>query len=251
LAATAGATRVVSLTPVGTEIVLALGRGEGLVAVDPASAALPGIRERPVATSATAASFFPDVVLAPEAEAATLRTSAPSALLIEVAPHDYDEGWALCRSIGAALGRAEEARRFVRETSRPLAELSAQSFGKRRPRLAAVLALEPLVVAGGHSFVTDLIELAGAESATHGTEEPRLAWSPEELARAAPELVVVVTRLAPSARERDLARRLFGSALRTEFLVLDAERHWLTEAVPAARRLNAWVESLRASDPGR
>ena len=40
----AGAKRVVSLSPVGTELVLALGHGERLVAVDAASAALPGMR---------------------------------------------------------------------------------------------------------------------------------------------------------------------------------------------------------------
>jgi ABC-type hemin transport system substrate-binding protein len=40
----AGARRVVSLSPMGTELVLALGHGERLVAVDAASEALPGAR---------------------------------------------------------------------------------------------------------------------------------------------------------------------------------------------------------------
>jgi ABC-type Fe3+-hydroxamate transport system substrate-binding protein len=119
--------------------------------------------------------------------------------------------------------------------------LGAEAFGKRRPRVAAVLALEPLEVAGGHSFVTDLIELAGGESVGHGTEQPRLAWSADELARAEPELIVVVTPKAASPVERELASRLAEPGRALEFLVLDAEREWLTGAVPAARRLQRWI----------
>ena len=195
--------------------------------------------------SAAAGSFSPDLVLAPAAEAEAARRSAASAQLLEVALHDFDEGWAFCLAVGAALGREEETRLFVRETSRPLAELGAESFGKRRPRVAAVLALSPLEVAGGHSFVTDLIELAGGESVTHGTEEIRLAWSALDFAVAEPELVVVVTPRPPSDEERELARRRFGPALRVEFLTLDAEREWLSGAVPAARLLHGWIEALR------
>jgi hypothetical protein len=78
---------------------------------------------------------------------------------------------------------------------------------------------------------------------THGTEEPRLTWSPVELARAEPELLVVVTPRVPSPEQRERAARLFGP--RVEFLALDAERHWLTESLAAARRLRGWIESVR------
>jgi hypothetical protein len=111
------------------------------------------------------------------------------------------------------------------------------------------LALEPLEVAGGHSFVTDLIEVAGGESVTHRTEEPRLRWSVLDLVRAEPELIVVVTPQAPSAQARERGRHTIGSAFPVEFLVLDAERQWLTEAVPAARRLRGWIEDARARAP--
>jgi hypothetical protein len=127
--------------------------------------------------------------------------------------------------------------------------LGNESFGRRRPRVAAVLGLEPLEVAGGHSYVTDLIELAGGESATHGTEEPRLRWSALELARAEPELIVVVAARAPAPAERERARARFGAALPVEFLVLDPEREWLTGALPAARRLRGWIEALPAPAP--
>ena len=199
----------------------------------------------PVTESAGAGAYAPDLVLVPAAELETAKRAAPFASQIEVAPHDFDDAWALCQSVGAALGREEDARRFVLETSRPLAQLGSESFGRRRPRVAALLALEPLLVAGGHSFVTDLIELAGGESVSHGTEEPKLSWSPAELAAAAPELLVVVTAQPPSPEERERAARLSGPSLPVEFLVLDAERDWLREALPAARRLRAWIDELR------
>jgi iron complex transport system substrate-binding protein len=247
--ATTGARRVVSLSPMGTELVLALGYGERLVAVDPVSEALPGARGVPVTETAKTGAYAPDLVLVPTAETTAARRAAPSALHIEVAPHDFNDAWALCLSIGTALGSEGDARRFVRETSRPLAELGVESFGKRRPRVAAVLALEPLEIAGGHSFVTDLIEVAGGESVSHGTDEPRLSWSAEQLADAKPELVLIVTAQPHSPQERERISRYFGAAPPVEFLVLDAERDWLTEALPAARRVHAWIETQRGRKP--
>ena len=233
----------------GTELVLALGHGERLVAVDAASEALPGARGVPVTESAKAGAYTPDLVLVPTAEASAVRRAAPSALHIEVAPHNFDDAWALCQSLGAALGSEGDARRFVRETTRPLAELGVESFGKRRPRVAAVLALEPLEIAGGHSFATDLIEVAGGESVSHGTEDARLSWSAEQLAGAKAELIVIVTAQPHSPEERERISRFFGADPPVEFLVLDAERDWLTEGLPAARRVHAWIERQRERKP--
>jgi hypothetical protein len=233
---------------VGTEIVLALGERERLLAVDAASAEIPAVGDVPVTEASVAGSFAPDVVLAAPAEAAAVRSSAPGARIVEVEPHNFDEAWELCRSIGAALGREREAHRFVLETSRPLAELGQESFGARRPRVAALLSLEPLVVAGGHSFATDLIELAGGESVSHGTEEIRLPWTREQLAQAAPELLVVVTPGAPSARDLELGGRVLGG-LRVEFLALDAERQWLRDTLAPARRLRSWIAELSRGAP--
>jgi ABC-type hemin transport system substrate-binding protein len=245
--ASAEALRIVSLTPVGTSILLALGERDRLVAVDAASASLPGLAALPVADLATAAQYAPGVLIVPAADAEAARRAAPAANVVDASPHDFDEAWSVFVFVGAVLGREAEARRFVRETSRPLAELGAAAFGKRRPKVAAVLALDPLEVAGGHSFATDLIELAGGESATHGTEEPRLAWSQETLAGAQPELVVVVVPQEPSAETRTRARGLVGAAVPLEFLVFEGERDWLGGALPAARRLQGWVDAARAS----
>jgi ABC-type Fe3+-hydroxamate transport system substrate-binding protein len=230
---------------VGSTILLALGARHRVVAVDAESARLPGLAALPVADVASAAAYAPTVLIVPAAQAEAARIAVPAASVVDATPHDYDEAWGLFVFIGAVLGREADARRAVREASRPLAELGAASFGRRRPRVAGVLSLEPLQVAGGHSFVTDLIELAGGESATHGTDEPRLTWSRADLVAAAPELVVVFASAEPSAGERARAHSVLGPGTPIEFVAFVGERDWLSGSLPAARRLHGWIAALR------
>jgi hypothetical protein len=141
--------------------------------------------------------------------------------------------------------------RFIRERSRELALLSRESLGDRRPRVAAIVELEPLTVAGDHSFVTDLIEIAGAENVNHGVDEPHVLMTKAELAGLAPELVLVT-----SAREIPLPeKRAFRSDMkgigRIEFLVLEDEMMWLRDASETARRLRRLVRETLNDAPSR
>ena len=244
------AMRVVSLSPVASEIVLALGLEGRLEAVDAASARLPGLPALPVAEAGAVARFSPDLVLAPAAQAESLRRAVPGAEVLEIEPHDLDEAWDLWREIGAALGHAEQARRQVRERTRPLAEISAASFGRRRPRVAAIVSLAPLEIAGGHSFLTDVIELAGGESVSHGSEETRLAWSPEALVGAGAELVLLVGDAPLRGDALARARALVGPGPRLEPLVFDPERFWLDDPTAVVARVAAFIEALRAGEGG-
>jgi hypothetical protein len=239
--------RVVSLSVQATRVVQELGQGARLVAVDEASARLPGLEALPLTDGETLGRFDPDIVLAPTSELAAAHRAAPHAEWMEVDVHDFDDGWALCHAIGALLGRTEEARRFVQRRSRPLAEIAAESFGKRRPRVVAVLRLDPLEVAGGHSFATDLIEMAGGESVTHGSEAPRLEWTAARLAAAAPELVVLVGPRAGTKDSRRELRRRLGPGPPIEILPLDLEQVWLSEGARAARMLRRWIAPISRS----
>ena len=104
--------------------------------------------------------------------------------VLEVAPHQFDEAFALYREIAAALGDAERGRATARRIGDPLARISAAQVGKRRPLVAALVSLEPLELAGGHSFVSDLVEVAGAETLTHASEAR--ARCPRASTRSAP-----------------------------------------------------------------
>jgi ABC-type Fe3+-hydroxamate transport system substrate-binding protein len=117
---------------------------------------------------------------------------AAGAELVEFAPHDLEDVFELCRRVGGQLVGTANALRFETELARPLAQIGGSSFGLARPRVIAVVGLDPLELAGGHSFETDLIEIAGGRSLTHGGDEPRLALRSEQLAEYAPDLILVV-----------------------------------------------------------
>lgn len=233
--------RVASISREGTEVVLALGAADALVAVDAESARLPGLAGLPILTGdpADLARVAADVVIAGGGGGA--RTAPAGPRWIAVQPHDLDDAWALCREIGAALGRSDAAHRFVRSRAEPLARLAAESFGQRRPRVAVLLGTRPPVVAGGHGFAADLVEIAGGEIVTHGTEATQLAWTREDLVASAPELIVVLA--ADGALAGDAA--LAPAAVPVMQLEVDLERIWLEGALDAARLLRTRLDELR------
>lgn len=181
---------------------------------------------------------------------------------IEVDVHQVEEGHALVRQIAEIGGRREAAERHVRAVHRPLVERAAHHLGKRRPCVAVVVGLDPLRLAGGHSFETDLVQALGAESATHGGEKPvdvvgegALSERPVDLVLAtrdaldAPALLALLTRRlegVPVARVPALGDRLWlGRPDEIESL-LDA---W-EPAIEAARDRPA-REGTCARTPGR
>lgn len=249
-AAESPAARIVSLSPTATEVILALGEGPRLVAVDPASARRAGLDDLPEVTDVSQLrDLAPDRVIAPTSVAEDVRRVLPEVPLLEMNVHDLESGWASCREIGALLGRDAQARRFVRRVSRPLAQMSASSVGRRRPRVVALLGLDPLELAGGHGFVADLIELAGGENVTHGRDESRVATTAAALAWQAPELALLVGPSVPSESDLALARATVGPAVAVEWLSLADPWPWLSEALPTAERLRGRIEALRAARP--
>lgn len=242
------ARRVVSLAPVASRFVLALGAAQRLVGIDAESARIPELAGLPVVDLSGAAALLPDLALVPgdldPADPRLLALRESGAEVTEFAPHDLEEVFALSRSAGAALVGTAAALRFETDLGRPLAEIGGSSFGMPRPRVLAVVGLDPLELAGGHSFETDLIEIAGGRSVTHGGDDTRLALRADQLDALAPDLVLVVTPRPATAAQRDAARAALPRGLRLEFVELDPERFWLDAPVEAAQRLRAVIEPL-------
>ena len=240
--------RVVSLAPAATELVIALGARSALVAVDAMSGRLPGLDELPVVDLAGSAELEPDLVVVPELgsdlEPVAEQLRVGCCEVIEAAPHDFDDAFALCRELGARLVGAVRTERLVNEMGRELARLSGASFGRPRPRIAALLGAAPLELAGGHSFATDLIELAGGSSVTHGGGERQVRMSAEQLVATAPDLVLVISAAPLTPDEREAVRAALPDELRLGYFAFDANRFWVRDAVDTARRLRAMVEPL-------
>ena len=91
--------------------------------------------------------------------------------------------------IGAATGRSARAERLVGELRERLARVADAVAGRPRPRLAVVEWTAPLFCAG--HWVPDMVAAAGATCALGDPGRPSHPISPDALARAAPDVIVV------------------------------------------------------------
>lgn len=239
---------MVSLSPLSSELLVGLDAAAVVVGVDADSRQLPALGHVPVVTLLEAAALEPDLLVVPKLrgnpESTTGSLRAPGVDVLQVDAHDFDEAFELCRLLGSWLGRDESADAFVRERAHAFARVSTASFAQRRPRIAAVVGLAPLEVAGGHSFTTNLIEIAGAESVTHGSEERRIPMSAAQLLETRPDLVLVVSASGLSRSERRTLRETLAELPRVAFLAFDADRFPVRDALYAVKRLRELVEPL-------
>jgi len=218
-----------------------------LVGVDAESSALPGHADLPVVDLESAHNLAPDIVLIPDlvavGDVAARSLELAGARLVEFAPHDFEDVFALCRELGAQLVGIASATLFERRIARPLAIVGGISPPLGRARVVAVIGFEPLELAGGHSFQTDLIEIAGGTSVTHGGEESRIAMTPGRWDEFSPDLVLVSTTVELSLAEREVARSLIPERFRVEFFAFDPETFWLREPAREAERLRVLIKS--------
>lgn len=234
--------RIVSLSPLATRFLLELGVSSRLVAVDAESLAPLGATPRPTTSLEKAQRFHPDLVLLaalPEDVRSFSALSEAGARVVEFAPHDLEDVFALVRSIAGPLVGEEAATAFERRIARPLALIGGQSSPEGRPRVIALVSVDPPEIAGGHSFETDLIEIAGGSSVTHGSDDNRRPIDAEELARLAPDLVVVMTPSEQGPIDQDRALHLVGDIAPVDFFTFDRETFWLAEPAEDAARLRA------------
>jgi ABC-type Fe3+-hydroxamate transport system substrate-binding protein len=249
--------RVVSLSPEASRLILALGAGNLVVAVDSESGALAAYRELPTTDLSGAEAFAPQLVLVPRSrekqrahEHDSLSLRGPSIFervgsyeLVEIGPYDYEEAFALIRELGTRLIGSDRASEYEREISRELAEIGGSSRGRARPRVLAVTNLTPLEFASSHSFATDLIEIAGGESLTHSLGDELLGKSFDEMENLAIELVLVVQPGTLDVEERERVRSKVPDTIPIEFFVFDAFNAWMVDGPEAARRLRKIIES--------
>jgi len=244
-----GLHRVVSLSPLATRFVLAIGARDRLVGADAESAQRPELAGLPTVDLRGAADLSPDLVLVPDppepGDPAALALHGRGARIAEFAPHDFEDAVALVRGVGAELVGAGQANRFERSFARPLARIGGSSAGQPRPRVVAVVSLAPLVIAGGHSFETDLIEIAGGTSVTHPGAESRLAIGADRWRDLAPDLVLVIAAPPDSPRGEQAVRNALPPGPDVAFFPFDPA-FWLDASDDPARRLHAVIEPVSA-----
>lgn len=220
----------ISFSVPGTALLSALGLADRLVDADDASGPPPRI------------ALVPPRLRDGAQRVAALR--AGGARRVRVDPRGFEGVFALARRIGEALEGRDRAEAWIRDTRTALAAISASSLGEARPHVAAVVSLDPLRIAGGSSLETELLEIAGAESVTHGGARHRVALAgiPEE--HREPDLWLVFSAAPADAPQRIRASQALPVGASIAFFAWPDD--WLADPVGVAARLRARVAGLGA-----
>lgn len=225
--------KLVSLCPSLTELVFALERGRELVGVTefcvhPAEL-LRGI-ERVGGTKtpdvARIVALAPDLVLMNREEnrsedAAALR--AAGVAVHDTMPRTVAETSDMVRSIAQALDRVREGEGIVRAIEARLAAARARAGAAPPVRFAYLIWRKPWMSVNGDTFASDMLVQAGGENvfAARPVRYPEV--TAEQLAEAAPELVLLSSEPFPFEESHaDELARLTGLP-RTCFALADGE----------------------------
>ncbi|MEW6756954.1 MAG: helical backbone metal receptor [Acidobacteriota bacterium] len=197
--APSGSARWVSLAPSMTEILFAVGAGREVAGVCEPADRPPEAASLPRVASWERLDVEAVVALAPSACFTVSGMQTPSALAslerFGIPVHAYpmeslEDVFSAVESVGARTGRAAEGLGLA-ESYRARVRAAGRGIPPGPPeRALAVVGLNPLVVAGGPSFLTGVLRAAGFENALEGRGEGYPAVSLEDAAAAAPDAVV-------------------------------------------------------------
>ena len=191
--------RVVSLTCSNTEIVCALGCAELLVGVDDHSdfpeemvAALPRVGPDLQIDIGAVCDLEPDLVLAsltvPGHERVVEGLEEAGLEFLAPEPVCLADVYADIREIARALGVAERGERLIRKLR---GELVDRGLSKARPKILVQWWNRPTIAPGALSWVTDLLELVGAENLIGRERVKSRPVSDDELAFLNPDAIVL------------------------------------------------------------
>lgn len=226
--------KIVSLCPSLTELVFALERGPELVGitrfcVHPAEGvqALEKVGGTKDPDVARIVALAPDVVLMNREEnrvedAEALR--AAGLCVHDSMPRTVEETAAMVRSIAAALGRSELGAAIAGDIERRAehARRRAAALG-RRIAFAYLVWRKPWMSVNRDTFASALLELAGGTNVFGARPVRYPEVTPEALAEADPELVLLCTEPFPfEEKHMDELARLTGLA-RERFALADGE----------------------------
>jgi ABC-type Fe3+-hydroxamate transport system substrate-binding protein len=248
------ARRIVSLIPATTEIFFAVGAGDRLVGRThwdrwPDSAALvPDLGDgiRPNVEAVLAAR--PDLVVLyasddNRAAAARLREAGVRTLALRV--DSIAEFRRVTRLLGRLVGDSTRGESVVDSVDATLARVRAATRGRERPTVFLRSWKTPLLTIGGGSFLTELLDIAGARNTYAEEPTPSPQVTLEDVMRRDPDVVLA----SPEARADILADpswRGLRAVREGRVLALDQE----LMARPGVRLGEAAVALARLLHPG-
>jgi iron complex transport system substrate-binding protein len=191
--------RIVSLSPSLTRLLVALGAGDELVAVDRFSRKLPDLEELPSLGGVfntdleRTLELRPTLVLAVRSEQQAgffdqLRSRGVRVEEVEV--YTLEEVLDSFLRVGEYVDRRAKAEALVAQVGAELSEVRASVAGLSLRSVAVVIERDPLYVVGGGAFLDTLIAVAGGENVFADLHSPYPRVSLEALADRAPDLIL-------------------------------------------------------------
>jgi len=191
-------TRVVTLAPSVTELVLALGAGERLVGVSryddaPEVAKLPRVGGFVDPSTEAILALRPSLLLVQPSPAnrGPVEALAARGVPVRVVPlHTVAEILEAASTVGAALGRPAEGSALRARLEAALTSARTRAASRPKARALVVYGWRPLVVAGPGSFPDELLAATGYTNVAAGASGPWPTFSAEAAIAARPELVL-------------------------------------------------------------
>jgi iron complex transport system substrate-binding protein len=208
------ARRIVSLAPSSTEILYALGAGDRVVGVDQYSDWPPEALRVPRVGSDLQPSV--ERILALKPDVVFVATSANSRELplelerfgirVVISRIDtLDDLWRDITQSGEAIDQHDAAVALVDKLRARIAATHARVAALPPVKALVVVWADPLTVAGGHSFVDDVIRAAGGDNIAGDSAQPYPQYSVERMLARAPAVIVVGSHKGGPALEPLLA----------------------------------------------
>lgn len=203
--------RLVTMAASLTEIVFALGLGHRLVGVEQFSDYPPEARELPKIGSYKLPDLERIVALRPDLCLAVKDGNPPQALarlrdlgipVYVVDPRDIPGTIATIKEIGGLLGAAAQANALAASLTRRhqrVQDLAARA--PRRPRVFFQIGITPIVSAGSHTFLDELITTAGGLNLAAG-KVPYPRFSQEQILALKPEVIIITSMARGGAFEQ-------------------------------------------------
>ena len=225
--------RVVSLCPSLTELVFDLGRGADLVGVTkfcvhPAQgvAAIEKVGGTKNPKVDRIVELAPDLVLLNEEEnrAEDAESLREAGIRCHVSfPRTAGETAEMVRSIGAALGSADEAETIAAEIEARAERARAAARGRPPVRFACLIWRRPWMAAAGDTFLDALLGLAGGVNVFADRADRYPEVTATELASADPDAILLTSEPFPFREEH--ADELAGATglPRERFVFVDGE----------------------------
>jgi iron complex transport system substrate-binding protein len=203
------ASRIVSLMPTVTDLVIAMGHADRLIARtdydnDPRIARLPSIGGGLTPSVEWLAAQKPDLVVAWPDNATRSVVSRIEAVGIRVyaaRTETIADAVRTIRNVGVLLNATRAADSLARSITTSLDSVRRAAAARVRVRVAYVLAVQPLTIAGPATFIDELIRIAGGENVFADVRQPFPEVNLEELIRRDPDVIVLARETTSDAEE--------------------------------------------------